>query len=485
MAMVDTGTGAVRYLLPFSYQAVGFPSVYGDTVCFTASRNGRDRIYAVAGEQIFRVGLPHGEPFGGQYAFHAGNGGHYAWNTFTAVGFHLDTAAAASLRWEPLAFADWKQPLSLQGISSLDHGPAHLLDSVSSGNFSEKKYPVASHLINIHSWRPYINDPDYTLSIASENILNTLQSEVFVTYNRNEADKQVGIDATYGAWFPFIHAGWNYTFGRNALYNTQKVTWNESNINAGFSIPLNWVRHLSYTNLQFGSDIVYNQRYFTGLDTLRLNSQGFAYIDPFLNFVHQSQQARQQIAPRMAQVIDLSYDRAVTAFTAHQFLASGFVYLPGLSYTHSFLLAAAFQQRDTLNNVLFSNTFPFSRGYSAENFFRMWRWSANYQLPLFYPEWGIGNIVYFTRVRANLYYDDTRTLNYFSGNPYNWQFRSFGSELFFDTNWWNQLPISFGIRYSRLLDPDFEGRAPNQWELILPLNILSQGYSSRIVRSVN
>ena len=241
-------------------------------------------------------------------------------------------------------------------------------DSIPTGHFPEKIYPLASHLINIHSWRPYINDPDYTLSLASENILNTLQSEVFVTYDRDEGDKQMGIDATYGGWFPFIDAGWNYTFGRNALYNTEKVTWNESNINAGFSIPLNWARHLTFTNLQFGSDIVYNQRYFTGLDTLHLNSQGFAYIDPFLNFVHQSQQAQQQIAPRMAQVIDLSYDRAVTNFTAHQFLASGFVYLPGLSYTHSFLVAAAFQQRDTLNNAVFSNNFPFSRGYSARIF---------------------------------------------------------------------------------------------------------------------
>jgi hypothetical protein len=116
----------------------------------------------------------------------------------------------------------------------------------------------------------------------------------------------------------------------------------------------------------------------------------------------------------------------------------------------------------------------------------MWRWSANYQLPLLYPEWGIGNIVYFTRVRANLYYDYTKAMDFFiTGNTYNAKYRSYGSEIFFDTQWWNELPISFGIRYSRLLDPDFEGRGPNQWELILPLNILSQSYSARGVRPVD
>jgi hypothetical protein len=484
MALVDTGTGAVRYLLPFSYQPIGFPSVRGDTIWFTASRDGRDRVFALAGDRLFQVGLPHGEPITGQYEFRSGPGGRYAWNTFTAVGYHVDTAFGSSLRFVPVALDDWKQPLPVQGIYSLNRGPAHLLDSIGGGHYPEKKYPVASHLINIHSWRPYINDPDYTLSLASENVLNTLQSEVFGTYNRNEGYKQVGVDATYGAWFPWVDAGWNYTFGRNALFGAQTIFWNESNVNAGFSIPLNWARHLAYTNLQFGSDIIYNQRYYTNTDTLRLNSQGFAYINPFVNFVHQSQQAQQQISPRWAQVIDLSYSRAVTTFQANQFLASGFLYLPGFWYTHSFMVAGAFQQRDTLNNARFSNNFPFSRGYTAENFYRMWRWSANYQLPLFYPEWGIGNMVYFMRVRANLYYDDTRVMDYFlSGGRA--EFRSFGSEVYFDTNWWNELPISFGVRYSRLLDQDYGGRGPNQWELILPLNILSQGYSSRGARVVD
>jgi hypothetical protein len=484
IALVDTATGATQYLLPLSYQPVGYPSVRGDTIFFTASREGRDRVIAWVDGRLFHVGLPHGEPVGGQYEFHSGPAGRYAWNTFTAVGFHLDTAYGNSLRLEPIAPADWNRSLPVQGIFALDRGPAHVLDSVFSGNLPESRYPVASHLINIHSWRPYINDPNYTLSLASENVLNTLQSEVFGTYNRNEGYKQVGIDATYGGWYPWIDAGWNYTFGRNAIYGNQTIFWNESNVNAGFSIPLNWVRHLTYTNLQFGSDFVYNQRYFTNVDTLRLNSQGFGYIDPFLNFVHQSQQAKQQISPRWAQVIDLSYNRAVTTFSANQFLASGFFYLPGFWYTHSFMVAAAFQQRDTLNNARFSNNFPFSRGYTAENFYRMWRWSANYQLPLCYPDWGIGNIVYFMRIRTNLYYDDTRVTDPFIIGR-NAEFRSFGSEIYFDTNWWNQLPISFGIRYSRLVDPDYGGLGPNQWELILPLNILSQGYSSKVVRGVN
>ncbi|GGA85688.1 hypothetical protein GCM10011511_05900 [Puia dinghuensis] len=486
LALVDLHDGGTRYLLPFSYQTIGFPSVRADTIWFTASRNDQDRVYGLAGGQLFRVWLPHGDPRTGQYQFQEGPGGQATWNTFTAVGFLADTAGSGSFRLQPIAEGDWVKAPPVQRIDSLEKGPAGLLGHIAPGHYPATTYPLASHLINFHSWRPYINDPDYQLSLVSDNILNTLETQVYGVYNRNEQYKQVGVEATYGGLYPFLDAGWDYTFDRNAFYRIQKVFWNESETRAGFSVPLNWASHLHFTSLQFGSNIIYNQRHYTGLYKDSFNSRGFAYVDPYISFVHQSQQAQQQVAPRMAQILNLSYSNAVTAFEAHQFLASGFLYLPGLAYTHSLLLAAAFQQRDRLGNARFSNNFPFSRGYSAENFYRMWRVSANYQLPLFYPDWGFGNMVYFTRIRANLFYDHTHAMDfYINGATYNGMFRSFGSEVYFDTKWWNQLSLSFGIRYSHLLDPDFEGRGSDQWELILPLNILSQGYSGHAVKPID
>ena len=484
LALVGAGDGSVRFLLPFSFQTVGFPSVSGDTIWFTASRGHEDRIYAFTSGRLFRVGLPHGDPITGQYEFHSGGDGQYTWNSFTAVGFLADTTAGLLL--QRLEKEQWAGGLSVQGIDSLNRGPSGLLDHIEPAHYPATSYPITSHLLNFHSWRPYINDPDYQLSLVSDNILNTFETQIFGGYNRNEQYKQVGIDAVYGGLYPFLDAGWNYTFDRNALYhNNQTVYWNEMEARAGFSIPLSWTRSRGFTSLQFGSDLVYNQRHFTGLYKDSFNSRGFAYIDPYISLVHQTQQAHQQVAPRWAQVLSLSYSDAVTSFKAHQFLASGFLYFPGVAYTHSLVLSAAFQQRDTLTNARFSNSFPFSRGYTAENFYRMWKASVNYQLPLLYPDWGFGDILYFLRIRANLYYDYTHAADFYQGQTVSGNFRSAGAEVFFDTKWWNQLSLSFGIRYSRLFDTDPEGRGPDQWELILPLNILSQGYSGHAVRAVN
>jgi hypothetical protein len=479
IALVNTTDGSANYLLPFTWQTIGYPSVGANTIWFTASRDGQDRVYGLTAGALLGAILPHGDPTTGQYAFQATTT-RYTWSTFTAVGFHIDTTQPGQVRLEPIPLESWNKPIPLQGIDSLNSGPAHLLDRIPTGSYPEKNYPASFHLVNIHSWRPYINDPDYTFSLASENVLNTLESELFVTYNRNEQYKQVGVDATYGALYPWIDAGWDYTFDRNSLYGSQKVYWNETEARAGASIPLNFTRNKSYTSLQFGSDIVYNQRYYTGQYKDSFNSRGFAYLDPFLSLTHQSQQAQAQIYPRWAQTLSLSYNSAVTALEAHQFLASGYLYLPGLAYTHSLVLSAAFQQRDTMNNARFGNAFPFSRGYTAESYYRMWKASASYNFPLLYPDWGIGNTVYFLRIRANGFYDYTKAIDFYLGRQVHGLFRSYGSEVYFDTKWWNQLPVSFGIRYSRLVDPDAEGRGPNQWELILPLNILSQGYSSHL-----
>jgi hypothetical protein len=102
----------------------------------------------------------------------------------------------------------------------------------------------------------------------------------------------------------------------------------------------------------------------------------------------------------------------------------------------------------------------------------MWKLSANYHFPIVYPDWGFGNILYLLRIRGNVFYDYTQVKSLRTGRDY--PFATAGLELYMDSKWWNQLPLSIGIRYSRLLNADIAGRSPNQWELVLPVNLLSR-----------
>jgi hypothetical protein len=188
-----------------------------------------------------------------------------------------------------------------------------------------------------------------------------------------------------------------------------------------------------------------------------------------VNWSQSVQKARKEIFPNWAYAFSGAY-RHRTDGRGNQSLLGAQVYLPGLFATHSIVASVAFQQTDT-SNVVFSNRFSPARGYNELYFSRMWRVGGNYHFPLLYPDRGIANIVYLLRVRANVFYDHMRV---FSRNKQNHtDLRSTGGEVYFDTRWWNQLPVSFGLRWSYLHDAQKAGaRNRNVFEFILPVNLI-------------
>ncbi len=471
LALLNDGNGQTRLLTPFSNNVIGFPSVQGDTIYFTASHAGRDRLfgYDVKQQQLFLLIHSSLESVTGDYRLVAGHDT-LAWSHFTASGYLIMEVDKSAVTWQPLEPAQFTLDLPDFGIAALGTKPVGLPLStlVSTGS----SYSKAFQLFNFHSIYPLVNDPDYSLALIGQNVLNTLQSEAFFLYNRNEKFKQVGVTAVYGAWFPNVSFGGSYAFDRRGLFHGRRIYWNESDIHAGANLPLNLSRGRNYTSLDFGSDIAYKQPVFRGVYKDSLGDQSFGYLNNYLLFTNQVQQARQQIYPRFAQTVSLNFRKSVTRVDASQWLLSGSIYLPGIARNHSLVLQAAYQQRDTLNQHRFSNSFPFSRGYNNESLYRMVKWGMNYHLPLFYPDAGFGNIVYLLRVRVNGFYDQTLVTDNRLKQAF---FRSAGTEFFFDTKWWNQLRLSIGVRYSHLLDRDlFGGSGRNRFELVLPVNLLQR-----------
>ncbi len=342
-----------------------------------------------------------------------------------------------------------------------------LIQNIGERNFAVTKYSKATHLFNFHSYNPYFSDPEYSFILYGENVLNTFQSQLYYTYNRNEHFSRVGYTAIYGGWYvqPFfdVNETWNRTVTLNA---DTTLHWNETKLAAGLQLPLDFTGGKMYRNLTASASYNYSNAMWTGLAKQFLNNSGFGYVQLQLNYSQYIQQALQHINPHFGQSILLQYR---TGSTAHQLLANGYFYFPGLSKTHSTVINIAYQQRDTSGKYYYDNDFPFSRGYSAVDYPRLYKAAINYNFPLAYPDRGFDNVVYFLRIRANLFYDYTQAKSLRTGNKY--IFTSTGAEIFFDTKWWNEQPVSFGIRYSRLLNADIEGRNANQWQIVLPLNL--------------
>ncbi|MGZ5255059.1 MAG: hypothetical protein ACXWV4_11905, partial [Flavitalea sp.] len=134
------------------------------------------------------------------------------------------------------------------------------------------------------------------------------------------------------------------------------------------------------------------------------------------------------------------------------------------------VIQAAMQLRDP-NAIAFTNNFPISRGYVSDNQPRMYRLGMNYHFPMFYPEWGFGNLVYFLRIRGNVFYDHSIMESVGRSAQH---LNSTGIEIFFDTKWWNQENVSFGFRITRPFDVQYDRTQSTVVDFILPVNIFNR-----------
>ncbi|HEX6915247.1 MAG TPA: hypothetical protein VF145_08385, partial [Chitinophagaceae bacterium] len=346
------------------------------------------------------------------------------------------------------------------------------VNKLRSERFSYKRYPRFSHPLNFHSWRPYYDQPEYSFTVYGNNILNTVATELAYTYNENENSNRVSGTLIYGGTYLQPFAGISHTWNRSFAFSPDTVAhWNEFEWMAGLQLPLEITGGRMYRFLRLSADFHANDISFVGSNKALFRGTDVRYLQGRASFTMQIQQASQHIFPKFA-LTALTQLRSATNVHARQFLSTGSVYLPGFFRTHSIVISAAYQGRDTMRHYGFDNDFPFARGYEGGvDLPRMWKIGGNYHFPLVHPDWGFANLVYLRRIRANAFSDYAEALSLRTGYVYT--FHSVGGELFFDTKWWNQLPVSFGVRYSRLLkNYPWTGLSDNQWEIVMPVDLI-------------
>jgi hypothetical protein len=109
---------------------------------------------------------------------------------------------------------------------------------------------------------------------------------------------------------------------------------------------------------------------------------------------------------------------------------------------------------DESDNYVFRNEVPVPRGHTVSRFENFYSVSANYTLPLWYPDIALGPIVNFQRVRANVFYDygwgQGPTFIHETSRTYS----SVGIEAKVDLNVMRFLPqFDIGVRFSKGITP--------------------------------
>jgi hypothetical protein len=466
LVSIDVNSGTETVLSPFKNTPISLLRVKGQDLIFTLSNEKRNELWKYdLNENRFEV------LSSAQIGSYSGDinaaGTKVIYSKPTAEGEQLFVAQIEKNKpAAEISDAQLVQPVSsTEGIDELLKKTSYELTSIESYKKSTKPF-------NFHSWRPFYEQPEWSFTLYGQNLLNTVETSMKYVYNENEGSHRFGFNGAYGSLFPWIIGGTDYTFSRTFKDNTRNYKWNEWTGNVGLRLPLNFTRGKLFRNLELATQLNGVKLVYDPKSVPLLPNKWVTYASQQIIWSMQTQQALQHIYPKFAFATRITNKSAIGKTSANQLYFGSQLYLPGIGKNHSLVTAFSYQQRDTLKQYIFSNGFAMARGYEALDYPRMWKASFNYHMPLLYPDFGIANIVYFQRIRSNFFYDAMWLKSLRTGVTTN--LRSTGAEIYFDTKWWNQQPVSFGVRYSHLLDVNKFTNKPNanRWEFVLPINLI-------------
>lgn len=466
LAIVDLNKNTITTLLSDLKNTIGQLYFNDGKLLFTGSQGLKDEIFSfdIFNKQLKKLNTNSTANYNASIAYNTIN-----WTSFTADGYRLENADEKNANW---MVADTMQLANKTSgiIANTKINSENILNNDFNRKFDISKYSKLTHPFNFHSWRPNYENPLYTFTIYGNNILNTVRTQLEYVYNENEKTGSAGAAITYAGLFAHIGISSQYTPGRHRIEKNKEKKWNQLDNSLSLSLPLFWASGRNYNSFNLSSAYVLRNDFQTGVYKDSFANQNINYLSHNIGYGQQTQRAAQNIFPRWGYYFSLQVRHALITNNSRQSLLRATTYSPGFFPNHHLVLAAAVQQSSSKKQI-FSNRLPFARGFNAVDSNSLWAIAANYHLPITYPDWGFANIFYLQRIRANLFFDYTQVLS--SRSSFKKNLQSTGAEIYFDTKWWNQYPITLGMRGGYLLTTDII--KPDKklfFQFILPVSLI-------------
>lgn len=510
VCILDYTTGVMTELLPASQENIGYPVLSGDYLFYNSPLSGIDNIYAlkIATGEKFQVTSSR---YGAYNPAISADGKYIYYNDQTRNGLDIVRAPFTPETWTAVTAPDPAPNLYDHLVEQEGHD--NLFRNVPQQTYTVKKYSKARGLINPYNWGFNV-DSDLTqasAAVSSRDLLSTTEISAGYIFDINERTGSWRASASYQGLFPIIDVSASYITrsvneGKVQFYDTLDTPpsiystdvlfkWKEKNLAAGLRIPLTLTSSKYLSNLTIGNSIGISQIF-----DFKNNIDGGGRIIPVtdssayffrdyadngnLLYNHFSMSAyrlmkrsRRDINSRFGQSISVNYYRTVSSirltnsnvlyegdFKGSLFSIVGILYLPGIAKHHSLWGYWAYQKTEFVQeaeNYLFRNRIPLPRGQSVSRFQDFYTLSANYTLPVWYPDIAIGPLLNIQRLRANGFFDygfgksDLYKIN----QPYT----SVGIEARLDINIMRFFPqFDIGVRFTKGLDPSTQ-----QFEILI------------------
>ncbi len=450
LAVLNPATGKFDIILPFSYAEIYKPAFYKGYILFTGTYTGKEDIFALNKDtrQLYQVTSSR---FGASDATVSPDGQRLYYAHYTSDGYELVSAEMKPETWkehDPAEVHHYALADSLAGQENFIFNSGDVPDSA----YQIKPYRKWQHLFNFHSWAPLAIDVDNInvspgVTLLSQNLLGTSFTTLGYEYDLNEEAGKYFVKYSYQGFYPVFDVNTDYGKRRGVHTDSSghhiKYSYHELNISGVARIPLNWYVRRWFMGLQPFAGYTYKYLRMDPGSELKFVNDRFHSLEYRLYFYTQSRMAQRDIIPRWGQVLDINYRH--TPFDTDTinsiFSAEVSAYFPGLFRHHGLRLYGGYQDR-VADDYTYSGLLTLPRGYSGIYADELMSISATYQLPLFYPDWNAGPLIYLKRVKAALFYDQAWT---FETDPATYQ--SLGLDLTFDFHLLRLfVPLEAGLR---------------------------------------
>lgn len=390
---------SLEHLIAGEWDQITHPYINGDWVYFTASYSGIDNIFALklSERQIYKITEV---SYGADDAFVENDV--LLYSSYSANGYELKSH-------------DLKMPILKLSNKSIAVNERSYV--VNDSTYAVDKYLKTSGLFNFHSWAPFSLDPYNNnikpgVSFMSQNLLSTATTIAGYEHDFRENVGRFYGKFRYEGWYPIIdidveHAKRKrYYLADTANHIVDDFTFKESSIEVGLRVPINLSRNRYIRGLQpFASfESIFLKMHPDSPFEFKSNSiQALHYG---FSAYHQTLKSRLDIYPKWGQVIQFMYSMT-------PFLSPGWVglttfesvfYFPGLIKHHGLKIYAAYQHRKD-GVYAFPNQINHVRGLINKGDVDQYRISADYKLPLAYPDYDLGSLMYLKKIDLGLFYD--------------------------------------------------------------------------------
>lgn len=456
----DLDSNKETVLVEGTYGEISHPVWSGEYVYFTGAYSGINNIYQchVGSKETTRITSAR---FGADYASLLN--GKLVYANYTSNGFRPVVHELSDIAGERLGDVE-DMGLGLGDMLTAQEGTVIDFTQCTNNSYEVKDYSRLTHLFHIHSWMPVaVTDVDDisldgtglypALSIMSHNRLST--SFLTATYNGDpsKSNERFNVSYDYEGFYPKLglDVSWgDYTYEDNGIgFNINTYL-----LRPTISIPLVYKKGLYYsyfTNTLFGE-------YMSEKEKDKNLSAEVLYGGFMSSFSRVKQSATRDLYTPMAQVLSFRVDFTDSpSYTRTTRLgATAALYLPGFWKHHSFQIGADWQMKDELH----SNVVSTPRGYSSRLNTSLSYLSADYYLPIAYPDFHLGSLLNIKRCALGLY-GDVAEMHYYDAME-GWF--GAGGSAFMDVNFLRyEVDVRIGVQ---------AGVAIYQDEVTTPMNLV-------------